>query len=65
MEQIEQLFQQNHEVLLTYLLQFVAAVVIFYIGRMVAKAVKRFMERALLARSVDKAVVSFVASIVY
>ena len=65
MEQIEQLFQQNHEVLLGYLLQFVAAVVIFYIGRMVAKAVKRFMERALLARSVDKAVVSFVASIVY
>lgn len=65
MEQVTQLFQENHELLLGYLLQLIAAIVIFYIGRMVAKGVKRFMERALLARSVDKAVVSFVASIVY
>lgn len=65
MEQIEQLFQQNHEVLLGYLLQLVAAIVIFYVGRMVAGAVKRFIERALLGRSVDKAVVSFIASIIY
>ena len=65
MEQITQLFQQNHEVLLGYLLQLIAAVIIFYVGRMVAKGVKRFMEKALLGRSVDKAVVSFVASIVY
>ncbi|MEO3879391.1 mechanosensitive ion channel family protein [Rheinheimera fenheensis] len=65
MEQIEQLFQQNHDVLLGYLLQFIAAIVIFYLGRMVAGAVKRFLEKALLSRSVDKAVVSFVAGIVY
>lgn len=65
MEQITQLFQENHEMLLGYLLQIVAAIIIFYIGRMVAKGVRRFMERALLARSVDKAVVSFVVSIVY
>ena len=65
MDKILQLFQDNHEMLLGYLLQLVAAVVIFYIGRMVAKGVRRFMEKALLGRSVDKAVVSFVASIVY
>lgn len=65
MDKILQLFQDNHEMLLGYLLQLIAAVVIFYIGRMVAKGVRRFMEKALLARSVDKAVVSFVASIVY
>ncbi|MBZ9613127.1 mechanosensitive ion channel family protein [Rheinheimera maricola] len=65
MEQITQLFQENHEVLLGYFLQLFAAIVIFYIGRMVAKTVKRFMEKALLSRSVDKAVVSFIASIVY
>ena len=65
MEQIKQLFEQNHEVLLSYLLQLVAAVVIFYIGRLVAKTVSRFLEKALLGRSVDKAVVSFIASIVY
>ena len=65
MEQIKQLSEQNHEVLLSYVLQLVAAVVIFYIGRLVAKAVSRFLEKALLGRSVDKAVVSFIASIVY
>jgi small conductance mechanosensitive channel len=65
MDKFTELFQDNHEMLLGYLLQFVAAIVIFYIGRMVAKGVRRFMERALLARAVDKAVVSFVVSIVY
>ena len=65
MEQINKLFQENHEVLLGYLLQFIAAIVIFYVGRLVAKAVSRFLEKALLGRSVDKAVVSFIASIVY
>jgi small conductance mechanosensitive channel len=65
MENITQLFQENHEVLLGYLVQLIAAIVIFYVGRMVAKGVRRFMEKALLNRSVDKAVVSFVASIVY
>lgn len=65
MDQITELFQQNHEVLLGKLLQLVAAIVIFYVGRMVAKGVRGFLERTLLARAVDKAVVSFVASIVY
>lgn len=65
MEQITELFQQNHEVLLGYLVQLVAAIVIFYIGRMVARGLRRIMEKALLGRSVDKAVVSFVGSIVY
>ena len=46
MDKILQLFQDNHEMLLGYLLQLVAAVVIFYIGRMVAKGVRRFMEKA-------------------
>ncbi|MEH8017307.1 mechanosensitive ion channel [Rheinheimera muenzenbergensis] len=65
MDQITQLFQDNHEVLLGKLLQLVAAIVIFYVGRMVAKAVSRFLEKTLLAKAVDKAVVSFIASIVY
>ena len=65
MDQITQLFQDNHELLLGTLLQVIAAIVIFYVGRMVAKGVSRFLERALLAKSVDKAVVSFIASIVY
>ena len=65
MEKITQLFEENHELLLAYLLQLVAAIVIFYVGRMVAKALRRFLEKSLLKRSVDKAVVSFVCGIVY
>lgn len=65
MDQITQLFHDNHEVLLGKLLQLVAAIVIFYVGRMVARAISRFLEKALLAKAVDKAVVSFIASIVY
>ncbi|MGI5309984.1 mechanosensitive ion channel domain-containing protein [Rheinheimera sp. WS51] len=65
MEEITKFFQENNEVMFGYLVQFIAAIIIFYVGRIVAKVVKRLLERTLLARSVDKAVVSFIASIVY
>lgn len=69
MEQITKLLEDNHEFLLGYslhiVLQLLAAIFIFYIGRMVAKAVSRFIERTLVARSVDKAVVAFIASLIY
>ncbi|WP_215398748.1 mechanosensitive ion channel domain-containing protein [Rheinheimera oceanensis] len=65
MEQITQLFEENHEVLLGYLIQIIAAIFIFYIGRMMARAISRFIERTLVARSVDKAVVAFIASLIY
>ena len=65
MEEITTFYQENHEVVLGYLLQLVAAIVIFYVGRFVAKGVSRLLERGLLARAVDKAVVAFLVSIVY
>ncbi|WP_027669373.1 mechanosensitive ion channel family protein [Rheinheimera baltica] len=65
MDNIIQFFQDNNELIFGYLLKFVAAVFIFYVGRIVAKGIKRLMEKALLSRSVDKAVISFVAGIVY
>jgi small conductance mechanosensitive channel len=69
MEQLTKLLQDNHEFLLGYslhiVLQILAAIFIFYIGRMIAKAVSRFIERTLVARAVDKAVVAFVASLIY
>lgn len=65
MEEITKLYQENNAVIVGYFLQFIAAIVIFYVGRIVAKVVKRLIERALLARHIDKAVVSFMASIVY
>ncbi len=65
MDQLTQLFQDNHDVLFSKLLEIVAAIIIFYVGRMVARAVSRVLEKALLAKAVDKAVVSFIASIIY
>ncbi|MDX1679007.1 mechanosensitive ion channel family protein, partial [Arsukibacterium sp.] len=65
MEEITTFYQENHEVILGYLVQLVVAIVIFYVGRLVAKGVARLLERGLLARSVDKAVVAFLVSIVY
>lgn len=65
MEEITAFYQENHELMLSYLLQFVAAIFIFYIGRMVAKGLSRLLEKGLLSRSVDKAVVAFLVSIVY
>ena len=58
MDNIIQFFQDNNELIFGYLLKFVAAVFIFYVGRIVAKGIKRLMEKALLSRSVDKAVIS-------
>jgi len=65
MEEMTTLLTDNHELLLSYIVRIVAAIVIFYIGRMVARGLSGLMERALLSRSVDKAVVSFLSSIVY
>ena len=54
MEQITELFQQNHEVLLGYLLQLIAAIVIFYVGRIIARSVSGLLEKGLLSRKIDR-----------
>lgn len=65
MEQITTLFQENHQVLLGYIVKFIIAIVIFYIGRIIARSISKLLERGLLSRNIDKAVVSFLCSIVY
>lgn len=65
MEQITALFQNNHELLLGYVFKLIAAIIIFYIGRMIARSVAGFLEKTLLHRNIDKAVVSFLSSILY
>lgn len=65
METLTELFEQNHEFMLGLLLQLFAAIVIFYIGRMVARGISGLLERGLLSRNIDKTVVSFLSSIVY
>lgn len=65
MEQINELFQQNHEILLGYFLKLIAAIVIFYVGRIIARSISALLEKGLLSRNIDKAVVSFLSSILY
>lgn len=60
-----QYLQKNQDIILSYGLKLVIAIVIFYIGRWVALGVSRLVGKALLLRKVDKAVVSFLSSIVY
>ncbi|MCM8791479.1 MAG: mechanosensitive ion channel [Candidatus Omnitrophica bacterium] len=51
--------------LIQYGLNFVAAVLIFVIGKWVAKMVARFLEKAMAKAGVDKTLASFVKNIVY
>ncbi len=60
-----QYLHKNQDLVLSYGLKLLAAIVIFYIGRWVAFGVSRLVGKALLLRKVDKAVVSFLSSIVY
>lgn len=65
MDQMLQYLQKNQDLILSYGLKLLAAIVIFYIGRWIAFGVSRLVGKALLLRKVDKAVVSFLSSIVY
>ncbi len=57
--------QKNQELMLSFALKLVVAIIIFYVGRWVATGISRLIGKALLMRHVDKAVVSFLSSIVY
>lgn len=65
MEQVTTWLQENHDLILHYVLQGVIAIAIFVIGKMIAKAIARLFEKSLEAKKVDKAVGGFVSSIVY
>ncbi len=57
--------QKNQDLIIGFCLKLLVAIVIFYIGRWVALGVSRLVGKALLLRHVDRAVVSFLSSIVY
>lgn len=65
MDEVTNFVAENQEVVYHHLISIVIALVIFVIGRWIAKGIKGFLERSLLARAIDKAVVSFLGSIVY
>lgn len=64
-DQILTYLSKNQEFLLTSAFNLLIAIVIFYIGRWLALGAARLVSKALLLRKVDRAVVSFLSSIVY
>lgn len=64
-DQVLSYISKNQDFLLHSAFNLLVALVIFYIGRWLALGAARLVSKALLLRKVDKAVVSFLSSIVY
>ncbi|AOW76709.1 mechanosensitive ion channel protein [Colwellia sp. PAMC 20917] len=58
-------FAQNEAKLLQYLIDFGIAIAIIIVGKWVAKLVRKGIDKMLSLKNIDKAVISFVGSIVY
>lgn len=58
-------FANNSDMLLHYGIQVLLAIVIFFVGTRVAKMCEKLTHKAIAKKNIDKAVGSFVASIVY
>jgi len=65
LEQALKFIENNQELLLSFSLKLFVAIVIFYVGRWIALGMSRLVGKTLLLRHVDRAVVSFLSSIVY
>lgn len=63
-EQALKFFENNQQLIVSFSIKLVVALIIFYLGRWVAFGLSRLIGKALLLRHVDKAVVSFLSSIV-
>ncbi len=64
MQQLLDFFQKNQQLILTYSVKVLVALVILYLGRWLSKSLTRMLEKALIHRKVDKAVVSFLSGII-
>ncbi len=64
-DQMISYLSKNQDFLLNSAVNLLIALVIFYIGRWLALGAARLVSKALLLRKVDRAVVSFLSSIVY
>jgi small conductance mechanosensitive channel len=65
LSQILEYIEKNQEIIITTAINLTVAIIIFYIGRVLARGVSTLIGKALLHRKVDRAVVSFLSSIVY
>lgn len=65
MDEVTHFLSDNQDIMFGHIVNIVIALAIFVVGRWIGKAIAGLMEKALLSRSIDKAVVSFLGSIVY
>jgi small conductance mechanosensitive channel len=65
LNQILEYIEKNQDIIISTAINLTVAIVIFYIGRWLARGVSNLVGKALLHRKVDRAVVSFLTSIVY
>lgn len=65
MDNIIHWFTENQSLLLGYLIKFIVAIVIFVIGKIVAKLLSSATKKILIHKNFDDTVISFIASLVY
>ena len=65
LSQILEYIEKNQDIIISTAINLTVAIFIFYIGRWLARGVSTLIGKALLHRKVDRAVVSFLSSIVY
>lgn len=65
LEQSIQYLQANQHLVISFGLKLIVAMVIFYLGRWVAVGISQLVNKALTLRQVDRAVVSFITSLLY
>ncbi len=64
MQQFIDFLQKNQQFILSYSAKVLVALVILYLGRWLSKSLTRMLEKALIHRKVDRAVVSFLSGII-
>ena len=65
LNQILEYIEKNQDIIISTTINLTVAIIIFYIGRALARGVSSLVGKALLHRKVDRAVVSFLTSIIY
>ena len=63
--QKEEILSKIYEFAITYGVRIVAAIVIFIVGKWVAKLISSFIEKIMKKAKVDKTLISFVGNIIY
>jgi small conductance mechanosensitive channel len=64
MQQFLDFLEKNQQLILSYSVKVLVALVILYLGRWLSKSLTRMLEKTLIHRKVDRAVVSFLSGII-